>query len=281
MPAVKGKTVLITGASSGIGKATSIYLAGKGCRVLGTSRARERLVELEREASAKGLSVECLELNIGSDEAVAKAAPRLTEEYGTVDVLVNNAGYGLWGPVESLTIDQIRKQFDVNFFAAVRMVHAFLPGMLRQGSGAIINISSILGRIGTPFNSAYAASKFAIEGFSECLRAELWPFGVWVSVVEPGLFDTGFQESRVAGQKASFEDPVYAQYVERYGARHERIDRFSHDPVHVARVIHRIIGSRRPALRHPVGIEAKAGLLGARLLPEALFQALLRRATMG
>ena len=281
MSTSKRKTILVTGASSGIGKATCLLLSGKGYSVIGTSRARDRLAGLEEEAAEKGLSVQGIELDINSDEAVAGLLPRLVEEHGVIDVLVNNAGYGLWGPIGSLTLSQIREQFDTNFFAAVRMIQAALPGMLHQRSGTIVNVSSILGRLGTPYNSGYAASKFALEGLSECLRPELSPFGVRVCLVEPGLFQTGFQENRVGGEGAQAEGGLYAQHIERYWSKHARFDRLSADPMRVAGVIERIIRSRNPALRHPVGLEARLGILGARLIPERLFQAMLRRATMG
>ena len=281
MSAPTDKTVLITGASSGIGMATSLYLAEKGYAVIGTSRSITRLGSLSQEASARGVSVTPVELDINSDEAVDGVLPRLIEEYGTIDVLVNNAGYGLWGPAESLSLAELKAQFETNFFAAMRLIKAVLPGMTRRRSGTIVNISSILGRMGTPFNGAYAASKFALEGMSESLRVELWPLGVRVAVVEPGLFRTDFQANQHVAEEALSEDLPYVPYTRKYTARHARFDRFASDPVKVARAIHRIVRSRRPGFRHPVGVEARLGMLGARLMPERVFHALLSRATMG
>ena len=276
----KGENVLITGASSGIGLATAVYLAEKGFVVIGTSRAAERLTRLTEEASRRNLHIAAVELDINSDERVAETLPRLIGEHGSIDVLVNNAGYGLWGPVESLTMEELKAQFETNLFAAVRLTQAVLPGMIERGRGTIVNISSIQGRIGTPFNGAYAASKFALEGLSESMRVELWPFGVRVVVVEPGAFRTGFQANQVIAERALSEDLPYTDYIESYRARHERFERLYTDPIKVARVVRKIIRSRRPAFRYPVGLEARLGFLGARVLPERLFRALLSRATM-
>ena len=280
MPTTKSNTVLITGASSGIGKATALYLAERGLQVIGTSRSLERLTELKSEASRRDLSITAVELDINKDEAVDLAVQRLLDEHGTIDVLVNNAGYGLWGPVESLTIDEVKAQFETNLFAALRLIKAVLPGMVREGRGTVINISSIEGRLATPFNGAYAASKFALEGLSEALRIELWPLGVRVAVVEPGLFRTGFFENQVVGKHAESQELPYLPYIQTYRTKRARYDRLASDPIRVAKVIHKIVRSRRPGFRHPVGLEARLGALGARLLPERIFQAVLSRATI-
>ena len=281
MSATRHKTALITGASSGIGRSTSLYLARKGYSVIGTSRSMARLADLQAEASGEDLSVAAVELDINRDEDVARVVPGLVDEYGAIDVLVNNAGYGLWGPVECLALEEVRTQFEVNFFAALRLIKAVLPGMMRNRRGWIVNVSSVLGRIGTPFNGAYVASKFALEGMSESLRTELWPFGIRVAVVEPGLFDTNFQANQVAGEATSSPDLAYSPYLTRYRAGHGRFDRLASDPIKVARAIHKIARSRRPAFRHPVGVEARLGTLGSRFMPERLFQAMVRKATMG
>ena len=178
-------------------------------------------------------------------------------------------------------MDEIRAQFETNFFAAFRLINGVLPRMIEQGSGTIVNVSSILGRMGTPFNGAYAASKFALEGLSEALRLELWPLGVRVALVEPGLFKTEFLDNQVRSQRSTSDDLPYLPYIERYEGRHRRFQVRAADPVKVAEVIHKIVGSKRPSFRYPVGIEARAGILGARLMPERLFQALLSRSTIG
>ena len=280
MPAGQGRTVLITGASSGIGKATTLYLAERGYRVIGTSRSLARLEELRREALERNLPFTAVELDINSDDTVEQAIPQLTTEHGPIDVLVNNAGYGLWGPIESLSMAEVKALFETNFFAVLRLIKAVVPDMVRRRTGTIINVSSVLGRLATPFTGAYAASKFALEGMSEAMRVELWPFGVRVAVVEPGMIRTAFHDNQVIGQRALSEDLAYYPYTERYRTRHDRYGMLAGDPVTVAKAIHRIVRSKRPAFRHPVGPGARLGILGARLLPETAFQALLSRATI-
>ncbi len=276
----KTGTVLITGASSGIGRATCLYLAQRGYTVIGTSRVASRLDGLREDARNSEVVVHGVEVDINSDSEVERAMPEVISEHGIIDALVNNAGYGLWGPVESLSIDELRAQFETNVFAAVRMTKAVLPGMLAQRRGKIVNVSSVLGRLATPFNGAYASSKFALEGLSESMRTELWPFGVHVSVVEPGLFETDFQANQVKAERSQDPALAYSAYVQRYNSTHRRYEKLSSDPVKVSKVIHKIIRSRRPGFRYPVSIEARAGILGARFLPERLFRWLVSRATM-
>ena len=280
MPTNQAKTILITGASSGIGKATAVYLAERGYHVIGTSRSAARLEDLQKEASKRNLAIAAIELDINSDDDVDAVVPSLIERLGPIDVLVNNAGYGLWGPVENLSIDELKAQFEANFFGAVRLIKAVLPEMIGRRSGTIINISSVEGRLATPFNGAYAASKFALEGLSEALRSEVWPFGVRVSAVEPGLFRTDFQKNQVVGREVQAKDSPYSPYIEKYNSRHDTFKKMATDPIKVAKVIHKIVRSRSPTLRYPVGLEARLGMLGARLIPERLFQAMVRRATV-
>lgn len=274
------KTVLITGASSGIGKATALHLASVGHKVIGTSRSLKRLDALMHESEGNGRQVIPLELDINSDETVSRVLPDVVGEHGPIDALVNNAGYGLWGPVECLTIDELKEQFETNFFAAVRMIHALVPAMVERRDGTIVNISSVLGRMGTPFNGAYAASKFALEGISESLRMELSPFGVRVALVEPGLFRTEFQSNMVRGSNVDSPEISYAPYIEKYNKRHDRFQRFGGDPIRVARVIRKVIESKNPPFRNPVGIDARMGIFGTRVLPEKVYWPLMTKATL-
>ena len=274
-------TVLVTGASSGIGRVTCLYLAEKGYTVVGTSRSLERLAGLFEDAEARGLRVWGVELDVNSDESVESVMPGLIEQFGGIHALVNNAGFGVWGPIESLSIEELKLQFEANFFGVVRMIHATLPGMLERGSGRIVNISSVLGRIGTPFNGAYVSSKYALEGLSESLRAEVAPFGVKVALVEPGLFETNFQKNQLKAARAGDPALAYAPYIRRYDERHGRFERLAANPIKVARVIEKAIGARRPSFRYPVSAEAWAVTVGNRVLPERVKHALLSRATLG
>ncbi|HAC18897.1 MAG TPA: short-chain dehydrogenase/reductase [Dehalococcoidia bacterium] len=276
----EAQTVLITGASAGIGKITCLYLAEKGYTVIGTSRASSRLGDLYSEADQRGVTVHGLELDINSDAEVQRVMPEVFNQFGEIHALVNNAGYGLWGPLETVSIDEMKTLFETNVFAVLRMTQVVLPAMIERRAGKIVNISSVLGRLATPFNGAYASSKYALEGLSESMNHEVSPFGVHVALVEPGLFETEFQRSQVRAQRADDPNLAYAPYVQRYNDRHQTFDKLASDPVKVAKVIHKIIRSRRPALRHPVGLESHAGIMGTRLLPGRLFQWMLGRATL-
>ena len=280
MPTTKSNTVLITGASSGIGKATALYLAERGLQVIGTSRSLERLTELKSEASRRDLSITAVELDINKDEAVDLAVQRLLDEHGTIDVLVNNAGYGLWGPVESLTIDEVKAQFETNLFAALRLIKAVLPGMVREGRGTVINISSIEGRLATPFNGAYGRQQIRPGGPERGPQDRALASGRPSGRCRAGLFRTGFFENQVVGKHAESQELPYLPYIQTYRTKRARYDRLASDPIRVAKVIHKIVRSRRPGFRHPVGLEARLGALGARLLPERIFQAVLSRATI-
>ena len=272
--------VLITGASSGIGMATALYMAERGYSVVGTSRVRERLAGLEAEAMRRGLSVAGVELDVNSEAGLEETLAAIAEEHGPVSVLINNAGYGLFGPVQALSSDELRAQFETNVIAVARLTRAVLPGMIQQGGGTIVNVSSILGRIGTPYNGAYVSSKFALEGLSESLRTELWPLGVRVALVEPGLFRTAFPDNQAMAVGIESDDAApYARYLRRYRSSVRGAFARGRDPIVVAKVIHGIVRSRRPRFRYPVGLDSRFGSLAARVLPERAFLTLMGWAT--
>ncbi len=272
--------VLITGASAGIGRATALYLAERGYNVLATSRDTSRLAGLHEDAAERGLSVIGVELDINSDEAVSRIVPDIIRQHGAIDVLVNNAGFGLWGPVELLSDAELKSQFETNLFAAVRMMQGVLPAMIEQRNGTIINISSVLGRLGTPFNGAYVSSKFALEGISESLKIEVEPFGVRVAMVQPGLFRTNFPDNSVRGEAIDGERSVYASLIRQYRGNHDIFEHLGGNPVRVAKVVHKIITSPSPNFRYPVGIDARAGMLAARVLPERIYWKIMNKVTM-
>ena len=181
------QVILITGASSGFGKVTAQTLAGKGYVVYGTSR---------RIANGNIGQIRMLIADVTDENSVRSAVNRIMDEQGHIDVLINNAGMGIGGALEMATDEEISSQMDTNFMGMVRMCRAVLPIMRKQRQGKIINISSIAGRIAVPYQGFYSASKFAIEGYSEALSMEVYPFGIKVCVVEPGDFNTGFTASR-------------------------------------------------------------------------------------
>jgi NAD(P)-dependent dehydrogenase (short-subunit alcohol dehydrogenase family) len=205
MPSATGArppVVLVTGASSGIGKACAERLFARGCRVYGTSRQAPRALAQVRTSDLAPM-LRMIPLDVTSDASVDAAVGVVVACEGRIDAVVNNAGFGVAGAAELTTIEEAREQFETNFFGTVRVCRAVLPVMRQQGSGRILNVSSIAGRIGIPFQAFYSASKFAIEGFSEALRMEVAPFGVKVVLIEPGDFRTGFTAARRLARGAS------------------------------------------------------------------------------
>lgn len=178
------RTVLVTGASSGIGKATTLKLLSEGYRVYASARNLAKLESL----AAKG--AEILKLDVTQDHSMQSGVDRILQECGRLDILINNAGYGSYGALEDVAIDEAKYQFEVNVFGLGRLTQLVLPHMRRQSSGKIVNITSVGGKIYEPLGSWYHATKFAVEGLSDCLRLELKPFGIDVIIIEPGPIKT-------------------------------------------------------------------------------------------
>ena len=256
--------VLITGISSGFGLETARLLAQEGHTVYGTVR---RQVEPLPQ-------VHYLQVDVRDAEAVTEAVGQVVAQEGRVDVLVNNAGMGIGGPLEFATEAEIREQMDANFMGLVHCVNAVLPYMRRQGSGKIIALSSIGGLMGLPFQGFYSASKFAIEGYCEALRLETRSFGVTVTVVRPGDFSTGFTGSRkkTANPEAL---QVYKTYAESMG-KVEHDETGGLKPQVLARKISKIIRKRRPRYGYVVAsFEQRLSVLLKRILPARWFARIL------
>jgi NAD(P)-dependent dehydrogenase (short-subunit alcohol dehydrogenase family) len=274
--------VLITGASSGIGKACAEFLFARGCRVYGTSRHAPRAV-VEARTSDLAPLFRMIPLDVTSGESVAAAIGIVLACEGRIDVVVNNAGFGVAGAVELTTMDEAREQFETNFFGTMRVCRAVLPVMRQQGSGRILNLSSIAGQIGIPFQALYSASKFAIEGFTEALRSEVAAFGIQVVLIEPGDFRTGFTAARRMARAAvgrAFRpaeaqgNPEASPYAERQA---KALAVMEHDETHgatpevIGRLVHRIMTSRSPGVRYTVGpVSEKLALILKRLLPSRM-----------
>ncbi len=191
----QSKVILVTGSSSGFGRLTAETLARQGHQVYASlrdasGRNAAAVAELRELASAESLSLKVVELDVTDDASVNRAVNQIIQESGRIDVLVNNAGAVYMGPAEAFTVEQVRQQFDTNFFSIVRMNRAVLPHMRHQGSGLLVYISSVLGRLVVPFTGIYNASKFAVEGLAESYRYELAPLGIDTAIVEPGAFPT-------------------------------------------------------------------------------------------
>ncbi|MFB6298054.1 MAG: SDR family oxidoreductase [Salinirussus sp.] len=262
---MREETVLVTGCSSGIGRATAERFADEGWTVYATSRDPDDVADL---ADA---GCETARLDVTSGDDVERVRDRILEEAGRIDCLVNNAGYGQYGPLEDLPADVVHDQFDVNVYGPHRLVRAVLPAMRERGEGTIVNVSSVNGRIATPGNGAYAASKFALEAMSDALRAEVAGFGVDVVLVEPGPVGTRFQDRSTDSLEEAERRPAYEWVYDAFADR-EVIDPASFlavEPEAVARTIHDAASVSDPDPRYPVGRPAKLLLL-ARFLPHRL-----------
>jgi NAD(P)-dependent dehydrogenase (short-subunit alcohol dehydrogenase family) len=273
------KVCAVTGASRGIGRATALELAGRGHRVFALARSSTGLEDLAREAHDSGHVIEPIELDVGDDESRRRAAGAIlaaTAYYG-LDVLVNNAGFGQLGPLEEVSADKLRRQFEVNAIGPIALAQHFLPDMRARRCGWIVNVSSVAGRIATPFMGAYNGSKFALEGMSDALRLELAPFGVHVVLIEPGPIRTAFGEAAAPLNEERTDSP-YARFTRRWRGAKDVSNRFSRSAEDVARVIARAVELNHPLPRYTITIQAKLGTFGRRVSPDVLTDWVLRRA---
>jgi NAD(P)-dependent dehydrogenase (short-subunit alcohol dehydrogenase family) len=242
------KVVLITGCSTGIGRDVAQRLAEVGYTVVATARCAESLCELP---VAKKLG-----LDVTQPDSVNEAVCCVIQEFGRIDVLVNNAGYAVRGALEEVSDEQVQQIFDVNVFGALRMIRAVAPHMRKQGGGMIINISSIAGKLSTPANGTYSATKFALEALSDALRVELAPFGVSVVLVEPGAIKTHFDQTAQAQAGHILSNPVSA-YRPLYAKSDEfaaSMRRQEPGPEVVSRVIQQVMETAKPKARYLAGI---------------------------
>ena len=256
------RVVLVTGASRGIGKLTAALLASKDFTVFGTSR---------KASGDKADGVEMLRLDVTSDESVRTCVSNLLQKTGRIDVLVNNAGQAFGGGLEETSLEEAKAQFDVNFFGAVRMVNAVLPGMRARRNGQIINMASLAGIFPIPFGGYYATTKVALMLYSEGLRQEVKSLGVNVSVIEPGFFNTHHTRISAAGSIGDYDQiRTRAQSTDE-----ESFDRGG-DPQEVAEAILKIIESPSPRLHYMVGKEKRYVLL-KRILPDSIIESQARK----
>jgi NAD(P)-dependent dehydrogenase (short-subunit alcohol dehydrogenase family) len=255
------KVAVVTGSSSGIGFETSLLLARNQFKTYATMRNLNKSTELLEIAAKENIPLKVIPLDVNDDASVDIAFDTILKENGRIDVLVNNAGFDMFGSLEELTIDEIRAQFETNFFGVVRTTKAVIPTMRKQGSGIIIIVSSIGGRVGlVPFNTPYHASKFALEGFTESLRHELAEFGVKAILIEPGGVKTNFVDNIKTAKNYNPTDSPYAKTMQKIFEGIGPIMADASPPGEVARVILSAINSNVPNVRYPVGKDAESVL---------------------
>ena len=260
------KMAVVTGSSSGIGFETSLLLAKNGFRTYATVRNPDKAKAI-RDISDKGeLPIRVVELDVDSDKSVEDAIDRINDESKRIDVLVNNAGYSLFGALEDLSMDEIKAQFETNLFGAIRVMKAVLPIMRKQQGGTIVNVSSTVGRVALPLISAYSGTKFALEGVSESMRYETDSLGIKIILIEPGAIRSNFVSNSIVGQNAAEPSSPYAPLVETFQKAGARIYEQATRPEEVAKVILKAVTIDNPDLRYLVGndaiqmIEARKGM---------------------
>ncbi len=260
-----GKVALVTGASAGIGAATASCLASDGFTVYGVARRSELL---------NGLAgVRPIQADITNDAQRQDCVNRVLNDAGRIDILVNNAGSGLYGAIEDTPLENARNLFEINVFAHARLIQLFLPTFRKQGTGTIVNVSSIAGRIYAPFGGWYHASKVALESLSDSLRIELKPYGVRVILIEPGAIDTeGLREVSESLRSIS-GSTCYADRADALACSLAELE--SVPALSVAKTISLVVSRRRPRTRYIVGKGAKAAVLMYQLLPDRLLDRLL------
>jgi NAD(P)-dependent dehydrogenase (short-subunit alcohol dehydrogenase family) len=268
------KVAVVTGASSGIGEATVKKFLQEGYEVHAAAR------RLDRMAGLADLGAKLVSLDLTDDPSIVAAVERIRAEAGRVDVLVNNAGYGSYGAVEDVPLDEARRQFEVNLFGAARLIQLTLPMMRAQRSGKIVNVSSIGGRFGEPYGAWYHATKYALEGLSDSLRMELRPFGIDVIIIEPGAIKTEWGPIAHDSMLAMSGEGAYAVHARRHAKIHElaATSTLPSPPEIVADKIARTVAIKRPSARYPVGGGARFLLFLNRVLSERLLYRLALRA---
>jgi NAD(P)-dependent dehydrogenase (short-subunit alcohol dehydrogenase family) len=267
----EGMVAVVTGSSSGIGYETVLALARNGFTTFATIRNLGKAGQIESVASKEKLPIHVVQLDVTDDASVQNAIQEVMKKAGRIDVVVNNAAYGLTGAFEDLSIEEIKTQYETNFYGVIRVTQAILPIMRKQGSGRIVNISSGAGRFGYPGGSAYVSTKFALEGLSESMAYELEPFGIKVVLVEPGVIRTNFGSSMILAKRAQNPSSPYSQMMQRMGASLEQLQKNASDPDLVANIVLQAAISQNPELRYLAGKDVEAWVESKRKLSDAEF----------
>jgi len=270
---------VVTGSSSGIGLATSLALARNGYLTYATMRNLAKRDSVQSTAEKQHLSIRTVQLDVTDENSVKNAIQSILSESGRIDLLVNNAGYGLTGALEDIRIDEIRALYETNLFGVIRVTQAVLPTMRKQGSGRIINISSGAGRIGYPGGSAYVSSKFALEGLSESMAYEIEQFGIRTVLVEPGFVRTNFGENIVITKKAQDPNSPYSQMMMQMKSssyRRRMIENAS-DADLVASVVVEAATTKEPNLRYLAGKDVQQMVAAKKNMSDEEFQKMIRQ----
>jgi NAD(P)-dependent dehydrogenase (short-subunit alcohol dehydrogenase family) len=273
------KVAIITGSSSGIGYATSLLLARNGFYTYASARNINKSASLQSTADAERLPLKLIQLDVTDDSSVNGAVEKIVSEKGRIDVLVNNAGYGLFGAFEDLSVDEIKAQFETNFFGVIRVTQHVLPIMRNGigGGGIIVNVSSVNGHVPFPVISAYVATKFALEGLSESIAYELEPFGIKVILIEPGAIGSGFMKGSVMPKRALDPKSPYFEFVQKVSSKISSDHENATQPEEVAKTIVQAILSEKPEFRYVVGSDAVTLMQARKNMPFSDFQQMIQK----
>ena len=268
------KTALVTGASSGIGEETARTLHKLGYTVYAAARRTDRLKQLT------AIGIHALTMDVTDDESMTSGIEQIIAETGRIDVLVNNAGYGSYGAIEDVSLDEARRQFEVNVFGLGRLTQLVLPYMRAQRSGTIINISSMGGRLTTPLGGWYHATKYAVEALSDALRMETAPFGIDVVVIEPGGIRTEWSGIAADHLEETAEGSAYASQIKAVAnsMRSESTNKRQSPPSVIADTVEKIVTAHKPRTRYVVGFAAKPLVTLRRILPDRAFDRVISAA---
>jgi NAD(P)-dependent dehydrogenase (short-subunit alcohol dehydrogenase family) len=274
------KVAVVTGSSSGIGYEISLILARNGFLTYATMRNLTKGENIKLIATKENLPIRVKQLDVTDDMSVNNAVQAISSETGRIDVLVNNAGYGLNGAFEDLAMDEIKTQYETNVFGLIRTTQAVLPIMRRQKSGTIVNISSGAGRFGFPSGSAYVSTKFAVEGLSESMSYELEPFGIKVVIVEPGVIRTNFGNGLVIAKKSQDPNSPYLQIMQKVATGFEEMMKNSSSPDLVAKVVLNAVRDENPNLRYLAGNDVEQWLESKRNISDEEFYKMMKQNLM-
>ena len=269
------KVAIVTGSSSGIGYETSLALARDGFYTFATVRNPKKAEKILQIAKKENLNIEIIELDVDDEKSISTTIEKIISKKQRIDVLVNNAGWGLFGSVEDVSMKDFRAQFETNFFGIISIIQKVAPVMRKQGSGVIVNVSSVAGRIGFPGSPAYISSKFALEGLSESLRYELGQFGVKIIIIEPGVIKTNFFSSmKIAEPKP---DSPYKEITEKVIMGIKMMAELGTPPSEVATTILNAIKEENPRPRYIVGNDAQMFLEAKKTKTDTEFENYLKK----
>jgi NAD(P)-dependent dehydrogenase (short-subunit alcohol dehydrogenase family) len=270
------KVAVITGSSSGIGFESALVLARNGYSTYATMRSPHKDTSIKEAVQNEGLPIRVVQLDVTDDTSVKNAIDHIISEAGRIDVLVNNAGYGLGGALEDLSMEEIKSQFETNFFGPIRVTQVVLPTMRKQRSGRIINISSANGILGFPGISAYVSTKFAVEGLSEAIAYELEPFGIKVILIEPGFIRTNILNAVVIAKKAQDPASPYSELMQKIMANVSEQAKNASDPELVANIVMEAASNPNPRLRYLAGKDVESWAASKKSMDEIEFYNMIK-----